>query len=93
MESDPESSSGRIPGSEPGDGGSSPSSGKKPRYAKGMREAVLEAFDRLGGVDYLVQVGRDDPRTFVAVLNKLLPQAVEVSGEDGQPIAIFFPPL
>jgi hypothetical protein len=66
---------------------------KKPRYAKGMREAVLEAFDQLGGVEYLVKLGRDDPRTFVSVLNKLLPQAVEVSGEDGAPIAIYFPPL
>jgi hypothetical protein len=44
-------------------------------------------------VEWLVALAEKDPRSFVQLLNKLLPQSVEVSGEDGAPIAIYFPPL
>ncbi len=93
---DPESSSSRTPGSEPGDGGANPSSGAEQRasgYAKGLRHEIMAAYRQLGGSAFLEQLGRTDPKLFVALLTKMLPQAVEVSGEEGQPIAIVFPPL
>ena len=39
--------------------------GRKPgtsnRMTREVREAILRAFDQVGGEDYLVQVARDDP--------------------------------
>ena len=54
--------------------------GKKPgtpnKTTSAMREAILEAFDRAGGADYLERLAADDPRTFVALLAKLVPREV-----------------
>lgn len=49
-----------------------------------IREAIERAFDKLGGQDYLVHVGRTDPRTFCALLSKLLP--TKLANADGSPI-------
>jgi hypothetical protein len=49
-----------------------------------IREAIEHAFDELGGTSYLVHVGRNDPRTFCALLSKLLP--TRLSNADGSPL-------
>jgi hypothetical protein len=49
-----------------------------------VKEAIERAFDKLGGTDYLVHVGRSDPRTFCALLSKLLP--TKLSNADGSPL-------
>jgi hypothetical protein len=49
-----------------------------------IRDAIEHAFDELGGTDYLVHVGRSDPRTFCALLSKLLP--TRLSNADGSPL-------
>ena len=49
-----------------------------------IREAIEHAFDELGGASYLVHVGRNDPRTFCALLSKLLP--TKLSNADGSPL-------
>ena len=49
-----------------------------------IRDAIEHAFDRLGGVSYLEHVGRSDPRTFCALLSKLLP--TKLSNADGSPL-------
>jgi len=49
-----------------------------------VREAVERAFDRLGGASYLEHVGRTDPRTFCALLSKLLP--TKLANADGSPL-------
>lgn len=51
-----------------------------------VKEAIVEAFNRAGGVDYLVQVAKDDPKTFCALVGKVIP--LEVSGVNGNPIEI-----
>ncbi len=52
--------------------------GRKPgtpnRTTSAMREAILEAFERAGGADYLEGLAEDDPRTFVTLLAKLVPR-------------------
>lgn len=48
-----------------------------------IKEAVLAAFDQLGGVKYLVKVGQEDPRTFVALLAKILPNEVKADVTSG----------
>ena len=54
------------------------------RTTQNIKEAIEGAFDRLGGVDYLVKVGQSDPRTFCALLAKLLP--TKLTNADGSPL-------
>ena len=49
-----------------------------------IREAIEHAFDNLGGASYLEHVGRTDPRTFCALLSKLLP--TKLANADGSPL-------
>ena len=49
-----------------------------------VKEAVENAFNELGGTSYLVHVGRNDPRTFCALLSKLLP--TKLANADGSPL-------
>lgn len=49
-----------------------------------VREAIENAFQELGGASYLVHVGRNDPRTFCALLSKLLP--TKLANADGSPL-------
>ena len=49
-----------------------------------VREAVENAFTKLGGASYLEHVGRTDPRTFCALLSKLLP--TKLANADGSPL-------
>ncbi len=49
-----------------------------------IRDAIEHAFDELGGAGYLVHVGRSDPRTFCALLSKLLP--TKLANADGSPL-------
>lgn len=54
------------------------------RQTVAIKEAIENAFTKLGGTDYLVHVGRSDPRTFCALLGKLLP--TKLSNADGSPL-------
>ena len=54
------------------------------RTTQNIKEAIEGAFDRLGGVDYLVKVGQSDPRTFCALLSRLLP--TKLTNADGSPL-------
>ena len=49
-----------------------------------IKDAIHNAFEELGGMSYLVHVGRTDPRTFCALLSKLLP--TKLSNADGSPL-------
>jgi hypothetical protein len=43
------------------------------RTTQDMKSAILEAFERAGGADYLTMLAADEPRTFVTLLAKVLP--------------------
>lgn len=58
--------------------------GTQNKLTVSIREAIEHAFDRLGGVSYLEHVGRNDPRTFCALLSRLLP--TKLSNADGSPL-------
>jgi hypothetical protein len=49
-----------------------------------IKDAIQNAFSELGGTSYLVHVGRTDPRTFCALLSKLLP--TKLANADGSPL-------
>lgn len=58
--------------------------GTQNKLTVSIREAIEHAFDNLGGVSYLEHVGRNDPRTFCALLGKLLP--TKLANADGSPL-------
>ena len=39
---------------------------------------VLEALESEGGVEYLRKVAREEPKSFIALLGRLLPRQVDV---------------
>jgi len=43
------------------------------RTTRDMKAAIIEAFERAGGVDYLHMLATDEPRTFATLLVKVLP--------------------
>jgi hypothetical protein len=49
-----------------------------------IKDAIHNAFERLGGVSYLEHVGKTDPRTFCALLSRLLP--TKLANADGSPL-------
>ncbi|RVC78391.1 hypothetical protein EN745_19045 [Mesorhizobium sp. M4A.F.Ca.ET.022.05.2.1] len=42
-----------------------------------IKEAVTEAFRKAGGVDYLVKLAAEDPRTFCGLVGKVIPLQVD----------------
>ena len=46
-----------------------------------MKDAILNAFEKVGGEDYLVEVARTDPRTSCALLGKVMPQQLNEEPE------------
>jgi hypothetical protein len=66
--------------------------GSANRFTK-LRDEMLEAFDRLGGVDGLVEWARQDPDNqgaFYAMIARMLPRPIEVSS-DGRLEVIIVP--
>ena len=53
-----------------------------------IREAIQMAFEQAGGVDYLVRLAQEDPKTFVPLLIKTLPPEPRVPQENGLNIRI-----
>lgn len=50
---------------------------------KQLREVFRDAFDQLGGAEWLVEFVREDPanaRAFLGAISKLLPAQVQLSG-------------
>lgn len=58
--------------------------GRPNKATVALKEAIENAFTELGGMSYLVHVGRTDPRTFCALLSKLLP--TKLANADGSPL-------
>ncbi len=44
-----------------------------------VKDAILQAFDSVGGEQYLVQVAENDPKTFCTLLARVLPSEIAVN--------------
>lgn len=42
-----------------------------------LKTAIMNAFEEVGGQDYLVRVAKDDPKTFLTLLARVLPQELK----------------
>lgn len=46
-----------------------------------LKDAILNAFTKVGGEDYLVKVALADPKTFCALLGRVLPMQLVGAGD------------
>ena len=53
-----------------------------------IREAIQMAFEQVGGVEYLVRLAQEDPKTFVPLLIKTMPPEPKEPQEGGLNIRI-----
>jgi hypothetical protein len=53
-----------------------------------VKEAILRAFETVGGASYLETVAREDPKTFCSLLGRVLP--TEISGPEGGAVGVTF---
>jgi hypothetical protein len=44
-----------------------------------IKNGILEAFDQVGGVDYLVELAKVDPPTFCRLLGAISPSEIKAS--------------
>lgn len=56
------------------------------KFTGDLRQAVLNAFNSVGGESYLAHCAKKDRRTFVGLLGKLLP--TRIGGEKDNPLGI-----
>lgn len=73
-------------GSKPGERRGGRQKGTPNRITKTVREAILGAFDELGGQKWLVKLGKNDEKAFASLLGKVLP--TQLTGADGGPIMV-----
>jgi hypothetical protein len=48
------------------------------KTTRALKEAMMASFDELGGVRWLVELGRSEPRAYASLLAKLLPSQVSM---------------
>jgi len=60
--------------------------GARNKITRDIQAAIVNAFEKAGGENYLLQVAQEDPKTFCALLGKVLP--MQVSGEGGGPVKL-----
>lgn len=53
--------------------------GKPNKTTQAIKDAVTEAFQKAGGVDYLVKVAEEDPKTFLNIVGKVIPLQVNAA--------------
>jgi hypothetical protein len=58
--------------------------GSKNKVTVALKDAIMNAFNKVGGQDYLVAVALDDPRTFLALIGRVLP--LTVAGDPDNPL-------
>lgn len=65
--------------------------GRPNKLTRTIKAATLEAFEELGGVQWLVQMGRgttDDRRAFMSLLARILPAEINANVQGGVTITL-----
>jgi hypothetical protein len=68
--------------------GSGMQKGQKIARTKALQDAILQALDKAGGVDYLVWLSKEQPVAFASLLGRVLPTTV--SGDASAPLRVVF---
>ena len=53
------------------------------KLTRSIKQAIEQAFDKVGGPDYLATMAIQQPAAFMTLLGKVLPTQVEHSNPDG----------
>ena len=61
-------------------------SGTPNKITTDLKEAIMQAFERAGGVAYLTKVAAEQPQVFCTLLAKILP--MQVTGKDDAPLGL-----
>lgn len=56
------------------------------KFTRDIKEALLNAFGKVGGEDYLVAVAKADRKAFTSLIGRLLP--TQLTGKDGAPLEL-----
>lgn len=59
--------------------------GSKNKTTANIKAAIEQAFDKAGGVDYLVRLAAEDPRTFCGLVGKVIPTTI--AGDQDNPVS------
>lgn len=70
---------GKIPGS-------GRPKGTANKVTTSVKQALIEAFDQMGGIPSLVRWGRQNPTDFYKLWSRLLP--IQITGEGGGPVVV-----
>jgi hypothetical protein len=54
------------------------------KATRALKTAILNAFETVGGEEYLVRVAKEDPKTFCTLLGKVLP--LHLAGDPDTPL-------
>ncbi len=73
-------------GKSKGNAGKGRRKGSVNKTTAALKDAILNAFNEVGGVDYLVTLAKTDPRTFAALLGRVLP--LTVAGDSDSPLTV-----
>lgn len=64
-----------------GNAGKGRPKGSKNKITADVKAAILQAFDKVGGADYLARQAEENPQAFMTLVGKVMP--TQVSNADG----------
>ena len=53
------------------------------KTTQALKDMILSALDKSGGVDYLITQAETNPNAFMSLVGKVLPMTVMGAGDDG----------
>ncbi len=72
---------GNLPGAGPGR-----PKGVSNKTTRELKDMILTALDKAGGVTYLTEQAKKNPKAFLTLIGKVLP--MQISGDGGGPVRI-----
>lgn len=56
------------------------------KATKALKDMILGALEDSGGQEYFALQARENPTAFMALVGKVLPKEMELTGKDGTPL-------
>ena len=75
-------------GPRPPNAGKGRPAGSPNKATKALKDMILGALASAGGEDWLLEQARINPTTFMNLIGKVLPSEMQVSGKDGERLAV-----
>lgn len=59
--------------------------GSPNKFTKVLKQAIVDSFESVGGVNYLIKLAEKDPKTYISLLMKVMPNTIATNtGDDGE---------